>query len=62
MVDSTYVNAHRTSASMAVEVGSERDIGRSKGGLTTKIHTLGDAKGRPIAFRLTGGNVSDYVG
>ena len=26
------------------------------------MHTFGDAKGRPVGFRLTGGNVSDYVG
>ena len=59
MVDSTFVNARRTSASIAAEAGSERAIGRSKGGLTTKMHTFGDAKGRPVGFRLTGGNASD---
>ncbi len=41
--------------------GSERKreakdqaLGRSRGGLTTKIHTLTDAKGRPLRFILTG--------
>ena len=62
MVDSTHVNAHRTSASMAAGVGSERDIGRSRGGLTTKIHTLSDANERPIFTHLTGGNSSDNDG
>ena len=41
----------------------ERDqaIGRSRGGRTTKIHALIDAAGRPLAFRLTGGNVADIT-
>lgn len=41
--------------------GGEREqaIGRSRGGRTTKIHALIDAQGRPLAFRLTGGNVAD---
>ena len=34
-------------------------IGRSRGGRTTKIHTLTDAACRPLAFMLTGGRVAD---
>ena len=34
-------------------------IGQSRGGRTTKIHALSDAFGRPIALRLTAGNVHD---
>jgi transposase len=34
-------------------------MGRSRGGLTSKIHALVDADGRPIALRLTGGQVHD---
>ncbi|WP_352786208.1 IS5 family transposase [Mesorhizobium sp. M0244] len=34
-------------------------IGRSRGGRTTKIHALTDGLCRPIAFLLTGGQVSD---
>jgi transposase len=36
-------------------------IGRSRGGRTTKIHALIDAAGRPLAFRLSGGNVADIT-
>jgi transposase len=36
-------------------------LGRSRGGLTTKIHMLADALGRPIRFLLTGGQVHDIV-
>ncbi len=34
-------------------------MGRSRGGLTTKIHTLSDAQGRPLRFILTGGEAHD---
>ena len=62
MADAIIVKAHRTSMSMATGVGKERAIGKSRGGPTTKLHTLSDAQGRPFGFRLTVGNVSDYDG
>src|SRR5580658_1625032 len=34
-------------------------LGRSRGGLTTKIHTLTDAQGRPLRFILTAGQAHD---
>jgi transposase len=34
-------------------------VGRSRGGLTTKIHTLADAQGRPLRFILTAGQDHD---
>ncbi len=34
-------------------------MGRSRGGLTSKIHTLVDAEGRPVNLRLTGGQIAD---
>ncbi|MDH6455536.1 transposase [Streptomyces sp. SAI-126] len=34
-------------------------LGRSRGGLTSKIHLVCDAVGRPIAFVVTGGNTND---
>jgi len=37
-------------------------IGRSRGGRTTKIHALTDARGKPIALTITAGNVHDLVG
>jgi transposase len=36
-----------------------RCMGRSRGGLTTKIHALVDAEGRPIALKLTEGQAHD---
>ena len=34
-------------------------MGRSRGGLTTKIRALVDAEGRPIRFKLTEGKAHD---
>lgn len=34
-------------------------IGRSRGGLTTKIHTAVDGRGRPLAVVVTGGQRND---
>jgi len=37
----------------------QRALGRSRGGFTSKVHCLADAKGRPIAFHLTPGQAAD---
>lgn len=43
-----------------VKEGScDRGIGRSRGGLTSKLHALVDDRGRPIGLRLPGGQVHD---
>ena len=34
-------------------------MGRSRGGLTSKLHALVDADGRPLSLRLTGGQAHD---
>ncbi|MFX4088328.1 transposase [Sphingobium yanoikuyae] len=34
-------------------------MGRSRGGLTSKLHALVDADGRPVSLRLTDGQVHD---
>jgi len=36
-------------------------LGRSKGGLTTNIHTAVDGLGNPLRFILTPGQASDYT-
>src|ERR687885_2556121 len=40
---------------------SNEAIGRSRGGLTTKIHAIVDALGNPLAVSLTGGHVHDVT-
>ena len=37
------------------KAGEDQAIGRSRGGLSTKIHALVDALGNPVDFFLTGG-------
>jgi len=34
-------------------------IGRSRGGLTCKVHLVADGRGRPLGWVLTGGNIND---
>ena len=34
-------------------------MGRSRGGLTSKIHALVDAEGRPVALKITPGQAND---
>nr|WP_267885119.1 IS5 family transposase [Streptomyces rimosus] len=57
-VDSTVVRAHQHAAG-ARKGGRSPALGRSRGGLTSKIHLACDAVGRPLAFTVTGGNTND---
>lgn len=36
-------------------------MGRSRGGLSTKIHLLADEVGLPVAFRITAGQAAEYA-
>ncbi|WP_232222637.1 IS5 family transposase [Paracoccus sphaerophysae] len=67
MIDATYLKAHRTASSLRAKKGGPDDkrgrlIGRTKGGLNTKLHAVTDARGRPLRFFMTAGQVSDYTG
>ncbi|NEO64334.1 MAG: IS5 family transposase [Moorea sp. SIO4G2] len=62
MIDSTIVRAHQHSAGAKRGDGSTEAIGRSKGGLSTKIHALVDALGNPLSFHLTPGQACDLDG
>ena len=42
--------------------GCSRRIGRTKGGLNSKLHAVCDGIGRPIIFLLTEGQMSDHMG
>jgi transposase len=56
-IDSTINRAHQHAA--GARKGEEIAIGRSKGGLTTKVHMLADAHGNPREFVITEGQVHD---
>ena len=61
MIDATIVRAHQHSAGARKKRIVNQAIGRSRGGLTTKIHMVVDALGNPLAFSLTGGQVNDIT-
>ena len=58
MIDSTIVRAHQQA--VCGKGGGQREaLGCSRGGLSTQIHLLVDAQGRPVRFSLTGGQRAD---
>ena len=42
--------------------GRGRLIGRTKGGMKTKLHATCDSQGRPLNLFVTAGQVSDVIG
>ena len=60
MIDATIVRAHQHSA--GAKGGGDEAIGRSVGGLSTKIHATCDALGNPTGFFLTAGQAHDLQG
>jgi transposase len=58
MVDSTSIRAHQQAAT-AKKGDRDHCLGRSRGGLTTKIHAVVDAQGLPIRLCLTAGQTHD---
>ena len=69
MIDSSSIRVHQHGAngkkggletsSAARDLAGARCMGRSRGGLTTKIHALVDANGLPILLKLTAGQAHD---
>ena len=59
MIDATIIRAHQHSA--GARIGEDAAIGRSVGGLTTKVHMVCDAHGNPIKFSVTEGQRHDSV-
>ena len=58
MIDSTSVRVHQQAAT-AKRGGADHCLGRSRGGLTTKIHVVVDAQGLLIRLGLTAGQTHD---
>ncbi len=62
MLDSTIVQVHQQAAAARKKRGCEdKAMGRSRGGLSTKIHLLSDENGLPVAFRITPGQAAKYA-
>ena len=62
MIDATIVRVHQHSAGAQKKDSANQAIGRSKGGLSTKIHAAVDALGNPTGFHLTPGQAHDIEG
>ena len=61
-IDATIVRAHQPSAGAPQKGGGDEAIGRSKGGVSTKIHATVAALGNPTGFALPPGQASDLDG
>ena len=46
---------------MVGEKTEDKAVGRTRGGLNTKIHAVVDGLGNPVEFLLSAGNDHDYV-
>jgi transposase len=57
MIDTSVVRVHQHGACIAGN--SEQHMGRSRGGLTTKIHAVVDTNGLPVQLGLTPGEAHD---
>ncbi len=57
MIDTSMVRVHQHAACIADSAG--QSIGRSRGGLTSKLHAVVDANGLPVRLGLTPGEVHD---
>lgn len=57
MIDTSVIRVHQHGA--CVFDSRAQSIGRSRGGLTTKLHAVVDANGLPVRLGLTGGQAHD---
>jgi transposase len=57
MIDTSVVRVHQHAASIARN--KRQSMGRSRGGLTSKIHAVVDSRGLPVRLALTTGETHD---
>jgi transposase len=57
MIDTSIVRVHQHAACVAHN--NEQSMGRSRGGLTSKIHVVVDTNGLPVSLALTTGEAHD---
>ncbi|NTJ08707.1 IS5 family transposase [Rhizobium lusitanum] len=60
MIDGTSIGVHHLAANLRAD-HQDRCLGRSRGGLTTKIHAVTDGKGLPIKIVITAGQAHDLT-
>ena len=59
-IDATHLKAHRLAALLLKNGDVPRAIGRTKGGLNSKLNAICDGLGRPVAMVFSKGQMSDY--
>ena len=57
MIDTSMVRVHQHAACIADSVS--QSVGRSRGGLTSKLHVVVDANGLPVRLGITPGEMHD---
>ena len=62
MINSTRLKAHSTAAEPAQKGAVPRRIGRTKGGLNSKLHVVCDGAGKLLVMLLSEGQMSDHKG
>lgn len=62
MSDATHLKAHRTAASLLKQGMFPVSLGRTKGGLNSKLHIVCNQDGKTICLLLSEGQMSDYKG
>jgi transposase len=60
MIDTSIVRVHQHGACVARN--KRQSMGRSRGGLTSKIHAVVDSSGLPVRFALTTGEAKSACG
>ncbi len=61
MLDSTVIRAHQHSAGQKNSTPEQEQLGRSRGGVSTKIHVAVDGLGQPTKIFLTPGQAHDVT-
>ena len=59
LIDSSIVKAHQHAAGAQKSKTEDEGIGRSQGGLSSKIHSSVNEQGYPLSIYLSGGQVHD---
>jgi glutamate 5-kinase len=61
MVDGRIVRVHSSTRRGKKNSSTEEAMGKSRGGLSTKIHATVDALGNPVRLLLTPGETSEFT-
>jgi transposase len=61
LLDSTVIRAHQHAAGAEGSSAAKEELGRSRGGFSTKIHVACDGLGKPVEIKLTPGQTHDVT-